>query len=81
LTDFSAFMSLLARAVYLGALLLAFAGLPQSGREDHPRLRAAPGRRGASGGRPRARRGARGDTVKIVVVTNGDAQTGGVDTA
>ncbi len=74
-------MNLLNRAVCLGALLLAFAVLPQfaaaktilifAPHPDDESLIAA--------GRVRAAVLA-GDTVKIVVVTNGDAQTGGVDT-
>src|SRR2546430_10724196 len=74
-------MTFLARAVSLGALILALIGLPQfalaktilvfAPHPDDESLIAA--------GRVRAAVLA-GDTVKIVVVTNGDAQTGGVDT-
>jgi len=74
-------MILLARALRLAALILAFTALPQfaaaktilvfAPHPDDESLIAA--------GRVRAAVLA-GDTVKIVVVTNGDAQTGGVDT-
>src|SRR5438067_10555840 len=73
-------MTFLARAVSLGALILALIGLPQFALAKtilvfapHPDDEAL-----IAAGRVRAAVLA-GDTVKIIVVTNGDAQTGGVD--
>src|SRR2546421_198447 len=73
-------MSFLIRAVYLGVLLLASAALPQFAAAKtilviapHPDDEAL-----IAAGRIRAAVLA-GDTVKIIVVTNGDAQLGGVD--
>jgi LmbE family N-acetylglucosaminyl deacetylase len=75
---FRILMSLLARAVWLGALLLTLAGLPGAAAartimiiSPHPDDEAL-----MSAGRIRAAVEA-GDTVKVVVVTNGDI--GGVE--